>query len=143
MTPADTEAGYAKMSFKPYMNSSEGPGNVTIAPNASMIGNASANASAANASATNNTAAWKSKTPVNYRTASKEEIANTSALERMWRNANLKNIVPQSYNGTVDRPTWINPSPDVIMMTDQPKVIRDSLDMTRPGVDAHTLFWDL
>lgn len=143
MTAPSAGAGYTSMSFKPYLNASEGMGSTNITPNLNMIGNISSNISGPSAGVANKDAAWKSNPPVNYRTATKEEIQNTSTMEKVWRNANLRNTVPQSYNGTVDRPTWIYPSPDVLKMIDRNKVIRDSMNMTKSGAKAHTLFWDL
>ncbi|WP_231844857.1 hypothetical protein [Methanocella arvoryzae] len=144
MNTPDPTAGYTVMRFKPYINSSESPGNISISPGAGLINNTVDNATSPTVVGTNNsTAAWKSKEPINYKTATKEQIRNASGLERMWRNANLANTVPKSYNGSVERPTWINPSPDVLKMADRNKVLNDSLNMTRPGEKAHTLFWDL
>lgn len=141
-TPA-AMAGPTTMSFKPYMNPSSDFGNVMISPNSSMINNTPANTSSSGAAGTNNTTAGKSKTPLNYKTATKEQIDNASGMEKLWRNAKVKSPLPQSYKGTIDRPTWINPNSSVIKMTNQSKAVSDSMKMTQPDTKLHTLHWDL
>ncbi|WP_424357488.1 hypothetical protein [Methanocella sp. MCL-LM] len=143
MNTPDPAAGYTIMRFKPYINSSENTGNITISPGTGLINNTVDNATSPTAVGANNTSAWKSKEPLNYKTATKEQIQNTSALEKMWRNANLVNTVPKAYTGTVERPTRINADTSVLKMTDRDKSVTDALNMTRPGEKAHTLFWDL
>jgi hypothetical protein len=143
MTAPEAGTMPASINFKPYMNTSGGMSTTNITPNSSMISNTSASAPTTNASGTNGNAAWKSNPPLNYRTATKEEIQNASTMEKVWRNANLRNTVPQSYKGDVERPTWIYPSKDVLKMIDRNQVIRDSMNMTKQGANAHTLFWDL
>jgi hypothetical protein len=143
MTAPDPAMENTAMSFKPFMNSSDVAGNITISPESGMINNTPANTSSPTVVGNNNSAAWKSNPPLNYKSATKEQIQNTSAMEKMWRNANLKNTIPQSYKGTVDRPTWINPESAAIKMTDRNKAISDAKNMTKAGEDVHTLMWDL
>jgi hypothetical protein len=134
--------GNTVMSFKPYMNSSEVAGNVTMTPS-SGVNNTAANTSSPKVVGTNNTAAWKSKTPLNYKTATKDQIKNASSMEKLWRNANVKSTMPQAYNGTVDRPNWIDPKSSVLKMSNRSKAVSDAINMTDAGEDLHTLLWDL
>ena len=136
-------AGPTTMRFKPYMNSTSGLGNVTISPESGIINNTAANTSSPGAAGANSTTAGKSKTPLNYKTATKDEIQNASGMEKLYRNAKVKSPLPQSYKGTIDRPTWINPNSSVIKMTNQSKAVSDSMKMTDPGTTLHTLHWQV
>jgi|AGTN01.1.fsa_nt_gi hypothetical protein len=81
-----------------------------------------------------------------YRNMTAKDIENMPGLEKLYRNANLKNTIPQSYKGTVDRPTTIAPlkNPmDIIKPVNKPQVISDSRNMTAGGTVLKTLFWDL
>lgn len=142
MTDADDLPATSTISFKPYIDSAPGSGNVTITPNASIKNNTTI-------SNTTESTPYPSSSGLNtsypsLKNATKEQITNASTLERVWRNANLANTIPKTYNGTVERPTQIDPKPDdVIRHANRTKVIEHSLDMTKPGAKAHTLFWDL
>ncbi|WP_231844856.1 hypothetical protein [Methanocella arvoryzae] len=143
MISPEEVAGPTTMRFKPYTNSSSGLGNVTISPESGMINNTVANTSAPGAAVANNTTAGSSKKPLNYKTATKDEIQSASGMEKLYRNAKVKSPLPQSYKGTIERPTWINPNSSVIKMTNQSKAISDSMKMTNPGTKLHTLHWRL
>lgn len=141
-TPA-AAAGPTTMKFKPYMNPSSGLGNVSISPGSGMINNTPGNTSSPGAAGANNTTAGASKKPLNYKTATKEQIQDASGMEKLYRNAKVKSPLPQSYKGTIDRPTWINPNSTVIKMTNQSKAVSDSMKMTQPDTKLHTLQWRL
>lgn len=133
--------------FKPIIDESPGTGNISPAANTSTVNLSAANLSAANATATSAPSAKPpalNKSYAGLKNATHEDIASASGLERMWRNANLVNTIPQTYKGSVERPTWIDPNPDaVIRHADRWKVIDHALDMTQPGHREHTLFWSL
>ena len=137
MTDADDAQATSTLRYKPYIDSSPGTGNITITPNPSIINNTT------ESKPYSSSAGFNTSYP-NVKNASKEQISNTSTMERVWRNANLVNTIPKTYKGTVERPTWIDSKPDeVLRHLDMTKVIDHSLDMTKPGTKAHTLFWDL
>ena len=137
MTPmAATPAGVGGIQFKPYLNE-------TPAVNAggSLL---STNATAGLLNTSKN--ATVPKPNRDYKNMTKGDIANASGLERMYRNANLKNTLPQAYKGNTAYPTMIDPYQDPltpIKPSDYPKVIHDSLEMLNPGQELYTLFWDL
>jgi hypothetical protein len=150
--------GESTMTFKPAINMTQDTGNASlqtpvIGPgNGSLMGaNTSSNITAvpeignatSNASLANTTSTMPNR---DYKNMTKDDIKNTSGLEKMYRNANLVNRIPQTYSGSVTRPTLIAPMKnpiDIIKPPDKPKVINDALEMTHEGVDLKTLFWDL
>lgn len=142
MSAPDPAIENTVMSFKPFMNSSDVAGNITMSPSQG-INNTPANTSSPTVVGTNNAAAWKTSPPLNYKNATQEQIKNVSAMEKLWRNVNAKSTIPQSYNGTLDRPGWIDPKSSVIKMGNKSKAIPDSLKMTNAGEKLHTLLWDL
>jgi hypothetical protein len=89
----------------------------------------------------------KSTTPNrDYKNMTKTDIKNMSGLEKMYRNANLRNTVPQSHKGNVAMPEVIDPLKqpmDIIKPPNKPQVIKDSLNMTKEGTNLKTLFWDI
>ena len=144
MSTPGPAVGPTTMRFKPYMDSSSGLGNVSISPGSGMINNTTANKSSpGTAGANNTTTAGASKKPLNYKTATKEQIQDASGMEKLYRNAKVKSPLPQSYKGTIDRPTWINPNSTVIKMTNQSKAVTDSMKMTQPNTKLHTLQWQV
>jgi hypothetical protein len=117
------------------------PGNVSL-------GNV--NRSADGSSAGNSPAKIKSGTTGrpdrDYKNMTVVDIRNMSGIEKLYRNANLKNTIPVSYKGTVDRPTRIDPLEhplDIIKPANKPQVLNDSRKMTADGTRLKTLFWDL
>lgn len=92
-------------------------------------------------------ASVKSTTPNrDYKNMTKADIKNMTGLEKMYRNANMKNTVPQTHKGDVSRPETIAPMSkpmDLIKPADKPKVIKDALNMTRDSTHLKTLNWDL
>jgi hypothetical protein len=75
-----------------------------------------------------------------------KEIKNMTGLQKMYRNANMKNTVLQTHKCDVSRPATIAPMGkpmDLIKPADKPKVMKDALNMTHEGTDLKTLFWDL
>lgn len=89
----------------------------------------------------------KSTTPNrDYKNMTRADVKNMTGLEKMYRNTNLRNTVPQSHQGRVDRPTTIDTFKqpmDIIKPPNKPQVIKDSLNMTRDNTHLKTLFWDL
>lgn len=137
MTDADDRQPTSTLSYKPYIDSSPGVGNITITPNPSILNNTTESKPYSSQSGLNTS-------HPNNKNATKELISNASTMERVWRNANLANTIPKTYKGTVERPTWIDPKPqEVLRHLNSTQVIDHSLDMTKPGTRAHTLFWDL
>lgn len=138
MTPAPASAqGVSAMKFKPYIDSSNGGGNVTMALGSGIANNTSATKPHASNGGFNRSYAT-------LKNATKEQVANASTFDRVYRNANLVNTIPLTHEGSVERPTWIDRKPDqVLRQVDMTKVIDNSLNMTKPGAQLHTVFWDL
>jgi hypothetical protein len=81
-----------------------------------------------------------------YKNMTAVSIRNMTGLEKMYRNANLRNTIPQTHQGSVARPEDIDPLKqpmDIIKPPNKPQVIADALNMTHEGRDLKTLFWDL
>jgi hypothetical protein len=148
--------GESTMTFKPAINTTEDSGNVSLqspivgAGSGGLTGmNQTANATipkANNVTSTSGTNGMSTKPNRDYKNMTKNDIKNMTGLEKMYRNTNLRNTVPQTYKGTVSRPAVIAPLEkpiDIIKPPDKPKVIKDALAMTREGADLKTLFWDL
>lgn len=148
--------GESTMTFKPAINTSPDTGNASI--NSPSVGPGKAGLSATNISAGNKISGASNQTPYvskgnsptkpnrDYKNMTKTDIKNMTGLEKMYRNANLRNTVPQTYKGTVQRPTAIDPNKkpnDVIKPPNNPQVIKDAINMTHDGTDLRTLFWDL
>jgi hypothetical protein len=152
MTPMTPVPGMAEtVTFKPYINDSPGAPDTSAVMLSSNDTQAMQNGPGVNAtqavqkvaqgSGTNGQAPKK-----NYKGMTKDQIRNESSLERMYRNANLKNTVPDSYKGSTAYPTWIDPYENVltpIMPPDKTRVLKEALGMCSPGQRAYTLFWDL
>ena len=128
-------------------NATPKAGNST--PTASRGNMSSGNVTPKAGNSTSAASSMKNKDPStnrDYKNMTKTDIKNMTGLERMYRNANLKNTVPQTHNGDVTRPATIAPMKqpmDLIKPADKPKVINDSRNMTREGTHLKTLFWDL
>jgi hypothetical protein len=109
----------------------------------------SGNATPKTGNATPVTGSMKSKSTTpnrDYKNMTKTDIKNMTGLEKMYRNANLRNTVPQTHKGSVERPEAIAPLKhpmDVIKPPNKPQVISDARNMTKEGTDLKTLFWDL
>jgi hypothetical protein len=139
------------MTFRPAINTTKDTGNASVPTVKSSPGNVGLTGS--NITAGNKSAAAskpgisQQKRPSDYKDMKKPAIQNLSGMDKMFRNANRKNTNTQKfYNGTVDRPTTILPMEkpmDVIKPADKKKVISDSRNMTNPGTNLRTLFWDL
>jgi hypothetical protein len=140
--------GENTMAFKPIINkavnmSDVSPtlGAVTPANTTALMGTNATNATAAAKNAT------KKSTPNrDYKNMTKSDIQAASGLERLYRNANMANTIPQSYKGTVDRPTTIAPMEnpmDLIKPTNRTKSILDAGNMTKSGTHLKTKGWDL
>ncbi len=125
------------------------PGNLSTSR--PVPGNQSVNRSATGSQPVNNNSARQSpvtgSTPNrDYKNMTAKDIEDMPGLEKLYRNANLRNTIPQSYKGTVDRPTTIAPMKnpmDIIKPANKPQVISDSRNMTAGGTVLKTLFWDL
>ena len=89
----------------------------------------------------------KSTTPNrDYKNMTRADVKNMTGLEKMYRNANMKNTVPQTHKGDVSRPTIIatmKKPMDLIKPPNKPQVIKDSLNMTKDSTHLKTLNWDL
>ena len=149
-------AGSTTMKFQPSVDMAPdvkyNGDSVSVSPANTTVGSGTIggmNLSAANTTQGNNVTAAKSTATPNrdYKNMTKDNIKAMSGLEKMYRNANLRNTVPQAFKGgTVDNPTVIDPlkNPrDIIKAPDYPKVIKDSLAMTQTGTHLKTMFWDL
>jgi hypothetical protein len=149
--------GESTMMFKQAINTTPDTSNANVtspivrAGSGGLVGGnmSSGNATPKAGNATSVTGSMKKKDPStnrDYKNMTKTDIKNMTGLERMYRNANLKNTVPQTHNGDVSRPATIAPMKqpmDLIKPADKPKVINDSRNMTREGTHLKTLFWDL
>lgn len=117
--------------------------NRSLSDTIKVVNQSTSNGSNATPGATGKT---QTKPNRDYKNMTKSEIQNASGLERLYRNPNMVNTIPQSYKGTVDRPTIIAPMENpmnLIKPANKPKVIADSLNMTQGGSHLKTLFWDL
>jgi hypothetical protein len=148
--------GESTMTFKPAINTSPDTGNASIKP--PSAGSGKAGLAATNISTGNKSSGTNNQTPYvsngssqtkpnrDYKNMTKTDIRNMNGLEKMYRNANMRNSVPQTYKGTVQRPTTIDPNKkpnDVIKPPNYPQVITDAINMTHDGKDLKTMFWDL
>lgn len=140
----------ATMTFRPAINTTPDTSNTKLPGGTGSPGKAvmtGANLTAANKPAGDKPYFSQQKKPSDYTGLKKPAIQNLSGMDKMFRNANRKNTNTQKfYNGTVDRPTTILPMEkpmDVIKPADKKKVISDSRNMTNPGTNLRTLFWDL
>jgi hypothetical protein len=149
--------GGSTMSFKPAINSSPDTGNTSLQMNA--VGPGTAGLSGTNLSAGKTAPGAGNATPYvskgngqgtkpnrDYKNMTGTDIKNMTGLEKMYRNANLRNTVPQTHKGSVARPEAIAPLKqpmDVIKPPNKPQVIRDALNMTHEDTHLKTLFWDL
>jgi hypothetical protein len=139
--------GENTMTFQPVINkavnmSDMGP-TVAVTPVNTSI---SKGTNATNATAAVKNATKKSTPNRDYKNMTKADIQNTTGLERLYRNANMANTVPQSYKGTVDRPTMIAPMEnpmDLIKPTNKTKSLTDAGKMTQAGSHLTTKGWDL
>jgi hypothetical protein len=132
-------AGGATMKFQPAINASPDTSNVNLPTGKVSPGNSAL-------TGTSPTAGSVQKPNRDYKNMTKADIKNMTGLEKMYRNANMRNTVPQTYKGTVERPTTIaalEKPMDIIKPPDKPKVIKDSLNMTKRGTHLKTLNWDL
>ena len=78
--------------------------------------------------------------------ANKSVIDNTSITERMWRNAHIGGTMWTAYAGDTATPSWIAPfdkPQTIIQMSDHFQVLKDSLNMTKPGTNIKPSFWRL
>jgi hypothetical protein len=148
--------GESTMTFKPAINTTPDTGNATI--KSPSVGPGNATLAATNISTGNKSAGANNQTPHigsgnaqnspnrDYKNMTKTDIKNMTGLEKMYRNANLRNSIPQTYKGTVQRPTTIDPNAQpnaVIKPPNNPQVIQDAINMTHDSTDLRTLFWDL
>jgi hypothetical protein len=81
-----------------------------------------------------------------YKNMTRADVKNMTGLEKMYRNANMRNTVPQSHQGNVAYPTVIDTFKqpmDIIKPPNKPQVIKDSLNMTKDNTHLKTLSWDL
>jgi hypothetical protein len=66
-----------------------------------------------------------------YKNMTRTDVKNMSGLEKMYRNANMRNTVPQSHRGRVGRPAAIDSFKqplDIIKPPNNPLVISDALN---------------
>jgi hypothetical protein len=149
--PYMNNAGQAgeTMKFKPTIDSPPDTGGANLSRSSVAPGNVSlsnGNQSAGGNLTTNNRSSKAGSPNRDYKNMTAADIKNMTGLEKLYRNANLKNTIPQSYKGTVDRPTRIDPLEhplDIIKPANMSQVLNDSLKMTTDGTRLKTLFWDL
>jgi len=124
-------------------------GNTTGNTIGNTIGNTTGNTTPKAGNATSVTGSMKNNGPAinrDYKNMTKQTIQNMTGLEKMYRNANLRNTVPQTHKGDVTRPENIAPMKnpmDIIKPPNKPQVISDARNMTKEGTHLKTLFWDL
>ena len=78
--------------------------------------------------------------------ADRSVIDNTSITDRMWRNAHIGGTMWTAYEGDTATPSWIAPfdkPQTVIQMSNHFQVLKDSLNMTKPGTNIKPSFWRL
>jgi hypothetical protein len=145
-------SGGSTMQFKPAINTSpdtSGPSVKTPAFGANNGGLTGGNISTGGTvpKLVNGNANGKSATPNrDYKNMTRADVKNMTGLEKMYRNANMRNTVPQSHQGSVIQPTTIDTFKqplDIIKPPNKPQVIKDSLNMTKDNTHLKTLFWDL
>lgn len=133
----DAAGGIANGTVSP-----EQPG-ITLPANATNRTAPESNQTALNNTANNRTSPQARNTSAN---ATREDIMNTTTLERMWRNAFLKTTMDKAFTGEVSKPQVIAPVErpmDIIKPFNRTAVYRDSIQMARPGSHLSTAFWDL
>jgi hypothetical protein len=137
--------GQSTMQFKPAINTTPDTGNASV--KSPIVGAGKGGLIGGNlSSGTGNAMGTITKPNRDYKNMTKADVKNMTGLEKMYRNANMANTVPQTYKGTVQRPTTIAPikNPmDIIKPADKPKVLKDSLNMTQVGTHLKTRAWDL
>jgi len=150
MTDA-AETGGSTMKFQPAINTSPDTSNANMPTSMGSPGNIAltgTNLTAGQMASGGNTPWFSESQKPNrdYKNMTKGDIGNMTGLEKMYRNANRKNTIPQTYKGTVDRPTTIvalEKPMDLLKPADKNKVLKDSLNMTNQGKQLRTMFWDL
>ncbi len=89
---------------------------------------------------------WGEKKPRINPAATREEIRNMTALQRMYRNAFIGSTMHKAYEGPTLYPEWIDPYDEgrgVFNQINMYKILELALKKTRPGERIAPVFWDL
>lgn len=89
---------------------------------------------------------WGERKPRVNHAATREEIRNITALQRMYRNAFIGSTMHKAYEGPTQYPEWIDPYDNgrgVFNQIDMGKILQLALKKTRPGERISPVFWDL
>lgn len=89
---------------------------------------------------------WGQRKPRIDPKMTKEQISNSSVMQRVYRNAFIGSTMHKAYEGPTQYPTWIDPYDNgkgAFNQIDMQNILKLALKKTQPGEHISPVFWDL
>jgi hypothetical protein len=122
------------------------PANATSAVNTTTATNTTSATNATKAAEKQKPAGWGQRKPRVDQKMTKEQIKNSTNLQRVYRNAFVGTTMHKAYEGQTQYPTWITPYDNgtgCFNACDRNKMMDLALKKVVPGAHIAPVFWDL